>query len=225
MRDLFRCHTYGIKISQKLKLRGLSVSKSYGKIVNDFNQFSGEFYYSVIFHAGPISRKDLEMVERNMRKEASVKYPGRLYNTLSEKEENILRNYNMRSSALISPKVTLTQLRDKRLPYLPDSFSYPVIYKGQWYDTIKDLNKKIHVHVNTIKIRCLSPDFSDYIWLNNTAGKRLPATSEIEEKISEFNVIVELAPLYYSPYVYKPVRLSFKKWLKKIFPRGIFPKV
>lgn len=169
------------------------------------------------------------MVEKKnkMRKDAFIKYPNRLYNPLSKQEEIILSNYTLRSAKLIPPKVTLEQLRDARLPYLPDKFSYPVIYKGKWYDTIKDLNRDINVHVNTIKIRCLSSDFPEYIWLKNTSGKVLPITNEVQEKISEFNVKIELAPFYFSPYVYKPQRLTFEKWLKKIFPKGIvyFQKV
>lgn len=221
-------HTYNIKSYQRLQLSGLPGSKSYNQIINNMKQFDSEFYYSVIFNAGNIDRKGLEMVEkRRVRRKAgsaSIKYPNRLYNPLSKQEEIILSNYTLRSAQLIPPKVTLEQLRDARLPYLPDKFSYPVIYKGKWYDTIKDLNREINVHVNTIKTRCLSPNFPEYIWLRNTSGKVLPITDEIQEKISEFNVKVELAPLYYSTYIHKPRRLTFEKWLKKLFPKGIFPK-
>jgi hypothetical protein len=175
-------------------------------------QFDSEFYYSVIFNVGNIDRKGVEMVEKRMRKEASIKYPNRLYNPLSKQEEIILSNYTLRSAKLIPPKVTLEQLRDSRLPYLPDKFSYPVIYKGKWYDKIKNLNREINVNVNTIKTRGLSSQYPDYIWWKNTSGKVLPIINEIQEKISEFNVKVELAPLYYSPYIYKPRRLTFEKW-------------
>lgn len=217
-------HTYNIKSYQKLQLSGLTGSKSYNRIIKDINLFGSQFYYSVIFNAGNINRKDLEMVEKKMRKDATIKYPHRLYNPLSKEEEVILRNYTLRSTKLIPPKVTFEQVRDARLPNLPDRFSYPVIYKGKWYNTIKDLNREINVPVSTIKTRCLNFHFPEYIWLRDTSGKVLPTTDEIQRKIGEFNVIVELAPLYYSSYIYKPQRLTFEKWLKKLFPKGIFPK-
>ena len=202
IKRLISRHTYNIKSYQKLQLSGLPGSKSYNRIINDMKLFDSQFYYSVIFNAGNINRKDLEMVEKRMRKDASIRYPNRLYNPLSKQEEIVLSNYTLHSAKLIPPKVTLEKVRNARLPFLPDKFSYPVIYKGKWYDTIKDLNSEINVPVSTIKVRCLNLHFPEYIWLRDTSGKVLPTTDEIQQKISEFNVKVELAPLYFSPYIY-----------------------
>lgn len=88
-------HTRHITRSQKYELDGITVRavQKYDKIVKNIREFNSEFLYSAIVHTGDIDKNSSQIFERKVRKEASVKYPNRLYNSLSSEEEIVYLNY------------------------------------------------------------------------------------------------------------------------------------
>ena len=105
--------------------------------------------------------------------------------------------------------------RTTQLPYLPNTFMFPVIVKGEWYVSIGDVSKKLGIPVTTVKSRCLSPQFPDYIWLKDTSNKILPSDKDIQEKIHEFNKRMYYANIYFSPEVKRTKRSTFEKFYKE----------
>jgi hypothetical protein len=166
-------------------------------------------------HTGDIGKNSSQIFERKVRKEASVKYSNRLYNPLSPKEKIVDQNYLARASNLIPPRSS--GARTKQLPYLPNTFTFPVIVEGKWYESIADVSRKTGVPLTTVKLRCLSPQFPDYIWLKagSVSNKNLPLTKDIENKINEFNIKMNLANLYYSPETKKTTRSTFYNFYKQ----------
>nr|AOH77126.1 putative GIY-YIG homing endonuclease [Dunaliella salina] len=214
-RSVIDRHTRYITRSQKYALNGTTVRavKKYEKIVNNIKEFDSEFFYSSIIHSGVIDKQSSEILEREVRKEASVKYPNRLYNPLSSKEEVIYQNYLARASNLIPPKSI--SARTKQLPYLPNTFSFPVIVEGKWFESIAEVSKKTGVPLTTVKSRCLSPQFPNYIWLKDISSKNIPLTKDIENRIEEFNEKMIMANDYYSPKTKKTTRMTFDNYYKQ----------
>jgi len=77
------------------------------------------------------------------------------------------------------------------------------------------VSKKLGIPVTTLKSRCLSPQFPDYIWLKDTSSKILPSDKDIQEKIHEFNKRMYYANIYFSPEVKRTQRSTFEKFYKE----------
>ena len=214
-RSIIDRHTRYITRSQLYTLNGTTVRavEKYEKMVNNIKEFDSEFFYSAIIHTGNIDKPSSQILEKKVRNEASIKYPNRLYNPLSPEEKIIYQNSLARASKLIPPRST--EARTKQLPYLPNTFTFPVIVEGKWYESIADVSKKTGVPMTTAKLRCLSPQFPNYIWLKDVSNKNLPLTKDIENKINEFNRKMNLANLYYSPVTKKTRRSTFNNFYKQ----------
>jgi len=66
-------------------------------------EFDSEFFYSIIIYTGDIDNKVVKYLREKVRKEVSVKYPNRLYNSLSSEEEIVYLNYLVGQNNFIAP--------------------------------------------------------------------------------------------------------------------------
>jgi hypothetical protein len=66
----------------------------------------------------------------------------------------------------------------------------------------------------TVKLRYLSPQSLNYIWLNDISGKKLPLSKYIENRRvrEEFNLKMSLANVYSLPKTQKTRRSKFKNF-------------
>ena len=217
-----RRHKYNIGRLQMFRLNSVHTRafKSYEPMVKNMESmvdtigdYALEFYYSAIKDVGPILTLDLVMKERKLRKEAVVDYPERLYNPLGKQEEMLLRNFTLRAAKLIPPR-SARKPRTEGLPNLPKTFMYPAIIEGKWYESIKAAARIRNESSDRLRIRVLSPNFPDYIWLRDQSGKSLPEDCDIKAKEKEFQRRLEAALVYFLPETPKQNR-GFMVWYKK----------
>ena len=209
-RSMINRHTRYINSSQLYSLKGMTVRavKKYDEIVRNIKDHDSEFFYSAIINTQNMNHESVIILEREVRKQASQTYGNRLYNPLSPSEEIVRKNLIARSANLIPPKSIAA--RTTQLPFLPNTFMFPVILKGEWYVSMGEVTKKLGIPVTTLKSRCLSPQYPDYIWLKDISSKILPPSKDIQEKIEQFNKKMLLANLYYFPEVKKTRRSTLE---------------
>lgn len=121
--------------------------------------------------------------------------------------------YPPRASNLIPPKSLVARI--KQLPYLLNTFTFPAIVKMKWYVSLPEVSQKTGLIRTTVKLRCLFPPFSNYIWLNDISGKKLSLNKYIKNRIKEFNLKMSLANVYSSPETRKRRRYKFKNFYKQ----------
>ena len=113
-------HKFNIRSVQNFRLNNVPIldQKASESMVDTMADSGSEFYFSAIVSLDPISKPDLTMAERKLRKEAFVDYPQRLFNPLSKSEEMFLHNSILRAANLL-PLRSTKKSRTEKLPNLP----------------------------------------------------------------------------------------------------------
>lgn len=80
--------------------------------------------------------------------------------------------------------------------------------------SLVEVSQKTDLIRTTVKLRYLSPQSLNYIWLNDISGKKLPLSKYIENRIEEFNLKMSLANVYSLSKTRKTRRSKFKNFYK-----------